>query len=74
MQQWGKYLFVCGLLLMICGAILHFGGNRLGWLGKLPGDIHIKKENFSIYFPIATSVLLSILFTLLLWIWRKIQS
>jgi len=47
MQQWAKILMVSGGLLMVAGLLLYFFGNRLSWLGKLPGDIFIKKENFS---------------------------
>lgn len=74
MQQWAKILMVSGGLLMMAGLLLYFLGNRLGWLGKLPGDIFIKKENFSFYFPLTTSILISIAFTLLLWLWRRFQN
>jgi len=74
MQHWAKLLIVGGLLLMLAGLILYFGGNRLGWFGKLPGDIHVKRENFSFYFPITTSILISILLSLLLWFWKKVQN
>ncbi len=50
-------------------------GTLFGWLGKLPGDISVKRENFSFYFPIATSIVLSILLSLLFylvgWLFRR---
>ncbi len=52
------------------GAILWSGIGK-GWLGRLPGDIHFTKGNFSFYFPLATCVLLSLLVTLILWLLRK---
>jgi hypothetical protein len=67
MQSFGKYLIVFGILILIAGVILTFFP-RLNFFGKLPGDISIKKENYSIYFPIVTSIVLSILLTLIFWI------
>lgn len=65
MESFGKTLMILGVILVIVGAIVHFGGKFTG-LGKLPGDIHIQKENFSFHFPIVTSIVVSILLTLLL--------
>lgn len=71
----GKWIVFVGLALVVLGGIIWFAG-RFGLpLGRLPGDIRIEGKNFSVYFPIATSILLSILFTLALNIiarlWRK---
>ena len=44
---------------------------RSGWLGKLPGDIIVKRENFTFYFPLATCILISIVLSLLFWLFRK---
>lgn len=63
-----------GLLLIVADRIPGLG-NIFSWLGKLPGDISIKRDNFSFYFPIATSivlsVLLSLLFYLVAWFFRR---
>ena len=59
MQYIGKYLIVAGAILISIGVLLLFSG-KIPWLGRLPGDILIKKENFTFYFPITTSVFLSI--------------
>jgi hypothetical protein len=61
----GKTLMMLGVLLLIVGAIVHFGGKVLP-LGRLPGDFHWEKENFSFHFPVATSIIVSIVLTLLL--------
>jgi hypothetical protein len=71
MQVYGKYIILFGLILMIVGAILYFFGQHLNWLGKLPGDIRIEKENFRFYFPITTMILISVILTILINLIRK---
>lgn len=61
----GKLLMFLGLVLLITGALFHFGGKFLS-LGRLPGDIHIERSNFSFHFPIVTSIILSIVLTVIL--------
>jgi H+/Cl- antiporter ClcA len=73
MPQLGKILITIGIILVIAGLILYFAGGRLSWLGRLPGDIRIERENFKFYFPITTMVILSLLLTLILWIIRKMH-
>ncbi len=63
----GKSLVVFGIVLIIFGALLTFV-NKVPFLGKLPGDIYIQKKNFTIFFPLATSLVLSIFFSLILWL------
>ena len=63
----GKVLVALGLLIALAGVVLMLVG-RVPWLGRLPGDIHIERGNFSFYFPLATSLLLSAVLTLLLYI------
>jgi ribose/xylose/arabinose/galactoside ABC-type transport system permease subunit len=69
MNELGKLMVVMGLLIAALGAALWAG--KGGWLGHLPGDVHYSKGNFSFYFPIVTCVLLSLLLTLLLWLFRR---
>jgi hypothetical protein len=57
-------------VLVIAGLIVTFGP-RLPWLGRLPGDVYIKKENFSFYFPIGSSILLSLVLSFILWLFRR---
>jgi DUF2905 family protein len=63
----GKALVALGLLIALAGVVLMLVG-RVPWLGRLPGDIHFQRGNFSFYFPLATSLLLSVVLTLLLYI------
>ena len=71
----GKFLIGFGVLMVVLGGVLLLLGNVSGkvpWIGRLPGDIHIQRENWSFYFPLTTSVLLSILLTLILSLfWRR---
>jgi hypothetical protein len=71
-QQTGKYIIVFGVLVVLVGAIVYFFGNKLHWVGRLPGDIRIEKENFRFYFPITTMILFSILLTVIVNIIRRI--
>ena len=70
----GLGIVALGLLLVALDRIPGLG-NSLSWLGKLPGDISIKRENVSFYFPLATSILLSVLLSLLFyivgWLFRR---
>ncbi|MCY3986829.1 MAG: DUF2905 domain-containing protein [Candidatus Dadabacteria bacterium] len=59
-----RALIILGSVLITLGVLLPYAA-KLGFFAKLPGDIKIERENFSLYFPIATCVVLSILFTLL---------
>jgi hypothetical protein len=65
MQQLAKYIVLIGVILVIAGFILYFFGNKMSWLGRLPGDIRIEKENFSFYFPITTMIIFSVIITIL---------
>ncbi len=66
----GKLLILLGVLIVVIGLLLLIG-EKIPWVGKLPGDIMIKKEKFTFYFPITTSILISILLTLLFTLFRK---
>lgn len=72
MQQTGKLILIAGLALVVIGAILWLFGPRLSFLGKLPGDIRIQKENFTMYIPITTMLLLSLLLSAIFWLIRKL--
>jgi hypothetical protein len=64
----GKMLLGFGALMVLLGLILIAAGNLSGkvpWLGRLPGDIHIERETWSFYFPLATCLIISIVLTLL---------
>lgn len=66
----GKALIIIGLVIAALGAVLTLAG-RVPWLGRLPGDIYIKKDNFTFFFPLATSILLSVFLSLIFWLLRK---
>jgi hypothetical protein len=70
MNDLGKFLVIGGLLVAAVGALLWSGFGR-GWLGRLPGDINDSKGDFSFHFPIVTCLILSIILTLLMWLFRK---
>jgi Protein of unknown function (DUF2905) len=67
MSDVGKLLIVFGLLIALVGVVLVLIG-RVPWLGRLPGDILIRRGNWTFYFPLATSLLLSLVLTLLFWL------
>jgi hypothetical protein len=70
LSSFGKLLLGLGGLLLLIGALLVFAGRlpSIGVLGRLPGDIFIKRDNFSFYFPLTTSLLISIILSLMLWL------
>jgi len=69
MRDLGRLLILLGAILLAAGLVLTAAG-RLG-LGKLPGDIVYRRGNFSFYFPLMTSILLSVVLSLLLWLFRR---
>jgi hypothetical protein len=66
----GKTLVIIGLVIAVAGVVLMLVG-RVPWLGRLPGDIYVQRSNWSFYFPIATSIVLSVLLTLLFWLFGR---
>lgn len=66
----GKLLIVTGLVLIAAGLLFTFGG-KIPFLGRLPGDIRIQRENFSFYFPLTTCILISALVSFILWLFRR---
>ena len=69
MQHPAWTLVLIGLLLAACG-LAWLVLPAIPWLGKLPGDIAIERENFQFYFPVTTCILVSVVMTVLLWIVR----
>ena len=69
-----KILLILGGLLIV-GGLLYWGlGDKLSWFGHLPGDIRIKRDNFSFYMPITSMILLSVAVSVILWIIRRFFS
>ena len=72
MEEIGKALIIIGIILVIAGAIVYFAGNKLNWLGHLPGDINIVRENVRVFIPITTMILISAVISFVLYLIRKI--
>ena len=70
MNEMGKVLVVLGLVLVAVGAVLSSGVGK-SWFGRLPGDIHVERENFSLHFPMVTCLILSLILTVVLRLLRK---
>lgn len=70
MNPIGKLLILAGLILLAAG-LLFLLSDKIPWLGRLPGDITIKRDNFTFYFPLATCILISVVLSLILWFFRK---
>ena len=67
MSDLGRMLIVVGIVIALVGVMLLLAG-RVPGLGRLPGDIHVERGNWTFYFPIGTSIVLSLLLTLVLWL------
>jgi len=66
----GKSLIILGIIIIAIGIFITFAG-KIPWLGRLPGDIHIKRDNFTFYFPLATCIILSVFISLIYWLFKK---
>lgn len=69
-QELGRNLIVVGGILILAGLICFLAG-RFPGIGRLPGDILIQKKNFTFYFPLATSIIVSVILSLFFWFWSK---
>jgi hypothetical protein len=69
-QELGRALIVVGIVLLVVGLVLLYA-DRVPLLGRLPGDVLVKKKNFTLYFPIATALLVSLVLTLVLNLWAR---
>ena len=69
-QELAKGIIFAGILLVLIGVIAWFTHDKWHWVGRLPGDIRIEKEHFRVYIPITTMLLISLLLSVLLRIWR----
>nr|MBI1230465.1 DUF2905 family protein [Cytophagales bacterium] len=73
MPAFAKLLIFAGLLLVAVGLLLWGWPKLTGWK-SLPGDIIVKRENFTFYFPLGTSIVVSLLLSLLVFLWKKFSS
>ncbi len=70
MAALGKMLIVIGCIVVVIGVILLFA-HKIPFIGRLPGDIYVKRENFTFYFPLTTSIIISVILSLLFWLFRR---
>jgi hypothetical protein len=66
----GKMLIILGAIILLVGLVLLFA-DKIPYVGRLPGDIYVKKDNFSFYFPLTTSIIVSVILTVLFWLFRR---
>lgn len=69
----GKLLIIIGILCTILGVFIEYGG-KIPFFGKLPGDIVVTKDNFKIYFPITTSIIISIFISIVLYVYHRFKN
>lgn len=70
MTALGKTLILLGIVIILIGLGLLFAP-KIPYLGRLPGDIYVKRDNFTFYFPLATCILVSVVLSLVFWLFRK---
>ncbi|MFD2999621.1 DUF2905 domain-containing protein [Pontibacter toksunensis] len=71
MQPIGKTIVILGVILVLVGLVVWMAGDKFSWFGHLPGDIRVERKNMRFFAPITSMILLSILFSLLMWLFRK---
>ncbi|MBL0226233.1 MAG: DUF2905 domain-containing protein [Geobacteraceae bacterium] len=71
MNQFGKPLIILGLVLVVAGLVISFSPRLPTWLGRLPGDINIKREDFSLHIPLTTCLIISAVLSFVMWLMRK---
>ena len=70
MPALGKALIILGAIIILVGVAL-LVAHRIPYIGRLPGDIYVKREHFTFYFPLTTCIIMSIVLSLIFWIFRK---
>lgn len=71
-QNTAKYIIFFGIIVVVVGTLIYFLHDKLSWLGHLPGDIRIERENFRFYFPFTTMIIISLLLTVILNIVKRL--
>ena len=71
MEKTGKFIIIVGGLIILIGIIVFFFGDKLRFLGRLPGDIRIERENMRVYIPITTMILVSMAVSLILYLIQR---
>lgn len=73
MERLGKGIIVFGGVIVVIGIIVWVAGDKLRFLGRLPGDIRIEREHVKVYIPITTMILLSLLLTGIMWVIQRFK-
>jgi len=68
----GKYIIIAGGLIVLSGILIYFFHDKINWIGRLPGDIRIERENFRFYFPITTMIIFSLVITIIIQLIKRI--
>jgi len=71
-SETGKWIIAIGVFIVVAGVVVYFFHDKLHWIGRLPGDIRVEKENFRLYFPITTMIIFSLLLTLIIQLIKRI--
>ena len=71
-QHTGKLIIGAGAIIIIIGLLVYFFHDKLEWVGHLPGDVRIEKENFRFYFPVVTMIVFSVLLSVVAGILKRI--
>lgn len=71
-KNMGLLLIIVGITIVVVGLMVYFS-DRIPLIGRLPGDIRIERENFTFYFPLATSILLSVIVSLIIYLFRRLS-
>ena len=70
-QQTGKYILIAGVLIVFTGIIIYFFHDYFKWPGNLPGDFKIEKKNFKFYFPLTTMIIVSVIITIIIHLFKR---
>ena len=74
MERLGKTVIIIGLIVIVAGIVIGLFGDQLRFLGRLPGDIRIERENFKVYIPVTTMILASVALSLILWLIQRFKG
>ena len=72
MERLGKIIIVIGFIVVIAGVVTWLFGDKFRWLGRLPGDISVERENFKFYMPVTTMIIISIVLSAIVWLIRQL--
>ncbi|QCR23134.1 DUF2905 domain-containing protein [Pontibacter sp. SGAir0037] len=72
MQPIGKLIVMVGAVIIVVGLVVWLAGDKFSWFGNLPGDIRVERKNFRFFAPITSMLLLSILLSFLMWVFRRL--